>query len=707
MVKQGNVKIDLGQGREILIETGKLAKQAGGSVTVRQGETIVLSTACSGSPRPGIDFFPLQVDYREKFSAAGMFPGGFIKREGRPSEKEVLTMRMTDRPLRPLFLDGYFDEVQIMGGLLSADGDNEADVLSMLGASAALTISDIPFNGPIGALRVGRVNGQFVANPTHKEMTNSDIDLVYAGLKGRAIMIEGSADEINEEDLRDAMAFADQIIHQQCDALEKLREQCGKDKYSPNLRTVPEDVQSAVDDYCRDKIDQPCLIVDKQERMKALDEIFEKMVEELSPSFAGDEEQDEEEPPFKMAFEHTSEKTIRRLILEDKKRSDGRGLDDLRPIECEVGVLPRPHGSALFSRGETQAMVTVTLGSESDAQGYDIITGAEGAGTGRKKFILHYNFPPFSVGEVGRIMGVNRREIGHGALAERSIVGMIPDDYPYTVRCLSDILGSNGSSSMASVCGASLALRDAGVPIKKAVAGISIGMISDEQTGNRVFLNDILGSEDHFGDMDFKLAGTRDGITGFQLDLKVAGIDLDGMYEAMQKSKQSREKIHDLIDNCISEPRLEISEHAPRIVTLNINPEKIGGLIGPGGKNIRAICETSGAQIDIEDDGTIKVYASNQEALDLAKKEIDKVTAEAEVGKIYRGLVKSVKDFGAFVEILPGMEGLLHISELADYRVDKVEDICKLGDYVSVKVIDIDEDRGRVRLSRKAALEDM
>ncbi len=699
-----SIKIELSPGREITLETGKLARLAGGSVTVTQGETVVLSTACHGPPRPGVDFFPLQVDYREKFSAAGMFPGGFIKREGRPSEKEVLTMRMTDRPLRPLFPEGFFDEVQIMGSLLSADGSNEADVLSMLGASAALTISDIPFAGPTGAVRVGRVNGEFIANPTHEEMAESDLDLVYAGIEGKVIMIEGCADEISEEVLRDSLIFADQIVTKQCAALRELAAKAGKSKYQPNLRLVPDQMLEAVENYCQGKIEDPCLIVDKQQRSQALSVIRDQMVEELSPRFASDNE--DETALLNSAFDKTVEKTIRKLILEQRQRSDGRQPDQLRQINCEAGLLPRTHGSALFTRGETQSLVTITLGSESDAQGYDIITGGEGAGAGKKHFLLHYNFPPYSVGEVGRIMGVNRREIGHGALAEKSIASMLPDDYPYTVRCVSDILGSNGSSSMASVCGTSLALMDAGVPLKKPVAGISVGMVDNEQ-GDRVFLTDILGSEDHFGDMDFKLAGTPDGITGFQLDLKVGGIDIEGLYEAMKINREAREKIHQVMADCIAEPRPEISRHAPRIESIKINPEKIGGLIGPGGKNIRAICELSGAQVDIEEDGTVKIFASDSESLELARKEVEKVTAEAEVGKIYRGVVKSVKEFGAFVEILPGLEGLLHISEMADYRVEKPEDICKIGDYVSVKVLEIDEDRGRVRLSRKAALEEM
>ncbi|MCF7854474.1 MAG: polyribonucleotide nucleotidyltransferase [Candidatus Pacebacteria bacterium] len=694
------ITIDVGSDNPIVIETGKMALLAGGSVTVQQGDTIVLVAACSDEPRPGLDFFPLQVDYREKFSAAGKFPGGFFKREGRPSEKEILTSRMTDRPLRPLFPKGFIDDVQIMAGLLSADGENEADVLCMLGASVALMISDIPFNGPIGAVRVGHVDGEFIANPTHSQMANSKLDLVYAGVEGKVIMIEGEGDEISNELLRDAMQYADTIIARQCDAQRDLAARAGKDKYSPTLNVASDDVTAAVEEYCRGKLDEACLIPGKQDRSTALAEIRAQMIAELRPRFELDE--DEAERQFKIAFDEITEATVRRLILESGKRSDGRAADELRPLSCEVGLLPRTHGSALFSRGETQALVTTTLGAEEDMQSYDVITGQ---GEGKKRFMLHYNFPNFSVGETGRIAGPGRREIGHGALAERSVAGMIPEDCPYTIRCVSDILGSNGSSSMASVCGASLALMDAGVPLKKAVAGISVGLVTGDNDSN-VLLTDILGSEDHYGDMDFKLASTRDGITAFQLDLKIAGLDIDSMYEAMKVSETARMRILDAMDQTIAEPRPEISEHAPRISTIHINPEKIGALIGPGGKVIRGITESTGAQIDIDDDGTVSVFASDEETMKKAVEEVEKVTAEPEVGKIYRGEVKTVRDFGAFVEILPNQDGLLHISEMADYRVGKVEDICNVGDHVTVKVIDID-DRGRVRLSRKEALKDM
>jgi polyribonucleotide nucleotidyltransferase len=694
--------IELTPERKITIETGKLALLAGGAVTVQQGDTMVLVTACSADPRPGLDFFPLQVDYREKFSAAGKFPGGFFKREGRPSEKEILTARMTDRPLRPLFPKGFINDVQIMSGLLSADGSNEPDVLSILGASAALMVSDIPFGGPIGALRVGRINGEFVANPTHSEMKESDLDLVYAGVEGKAIMIEGAAKEISEEVLRDAMVFADGIVTRMCQAQRDLAGRVNKPKQEVNLHLVPADVQAAVDDFCRGKVETAVQVHEKQARNAALGKVFEEMVEALAPRFTAADS--DEQPPFSAAFDEATEKTIRRLILEEGKRSDGRGLDDLRELGCEVGVLPRVHGSALFNRGETQSLVTVTLGAEDDMQSYDVITGV---GEGRKKFMLHYNFPNFSVGETGRIMGPGRREIGHGALAERSLAQMVPEDYQYTVRVVSDILGSNGSSSMASVCGGSLALMDAGVPMKKAVAGISVGLVtSDDDSGKRVFLTDILGSEDHYGDMDFKLAGTCDGITGFQLDLKIAGLDLDGMYEAMLQNKRARGQLLTKMATVIAEPRTEVSPYAPKITTIHINPEKIGALIGPGGKVIRGITERTGTQIDIEDDGSVNVFASNSEAMQAAIREIEGVTAEAEIGRIYRGEVKTVREFGAFVEILPNTDGLLHISEMADYRVEKVEDICKVGDWVTVKVIDID-DRGRVRLSRKEALNEL
>ncbi len=691
--------VDVGAGRTLILETGKLAKLAAGSVLVRQGDTVVLVTACSSDPRPGIDFFPLTVDYREKFSAAGKFPGGFFKREGRPSEKEILTARMTDRPLRPLFPKGFQDEVQVMSCLLSADGQNESDVLSMLGASVALMLSDIPFGGPLAALRVGRVDGQFVANPTHAEMDKSDLDLVYAGAPGKVIMIEGSAAELSEQVLSDAMAFADTIVRKLCEAQVALAARAGKPKRAVVSHAVPAAVQGAVDGFCRGRLDAACRIVAKQERQAALDAVYEEMVAALTPTLPADKTG--EPPTLHGAFEQTVQQAIRRMVVEQGRRLDGRSLLDLRPISCEVGLLPRTHGSALFSRGETQALVTVTLGPESDAQDFDQITRV---GEGKKRFMLHYNFPNFSTGETGRIGAPGRREIGHGALAERSVARMLPKEYPYTVRCVSDIFESNGSSSMASVCGATLSLMDAGVPITRPVAGISVGLVTAED-GRQVFLTDILGSEDHYGDMDFKVAGTRQGITGFQLDLKIAGLDLAAMDKAMRQNREARMKILDLMAACIAEPRPQLSPYAPQITTVKINPEKIGALIGPGGKVIRGITERTGTEIDIQDDGSVNIFALNAEAMEAARREIDGVTAEAQIGRIYKGEVKTIRDFGAFVEILPGQDGLLHISEMANYRVEKVEDICKVGDWVSVKVIDID-DRGRIRLSRRAALED-
>jgi len=694
----GKMTVDLGNGREMSIETGKVALLAAGAVTVQQGDTIMLVSVCSAAPRPGLDFFPLQVDYRERFSAAGKFPGGYFKREGRPTEKEILTSRMTDRPLRPLFPNGYIDDVQVMSILLSADGENEADVLSIFGASAALAVSDIPFHGAVGALRVGRVEGQFIANPTHSEMAKSDLDLVYAGVPGKVIMIEGSADELSEDDLGKALEFADSIVCRQVQAVQELAAKFGKAKRTPTLHLLPADLVQAARTFCQGKLDAALKITAKTPRKEAMDALFLELVAALTPAFPATAEGNG--PNFKGVFEELTHETIRRLILDQSIRPDGRGLEDIRAISMEVGLLPRTHGSALFSRGETQALVTTTLGADGDAQEHDVITGGEA----KKRFILHYNFPNFSVGETGRISGPGRREIGHGALAERCVGAMVPEDFPYAVRCVSDILGSNGSSSMASVCGASLALMDAGVPLRKPVAGVSIGMVSDDS--RKVYLTDIIGAEDHYGDMDCKIAGTKDGITGFQLDLKIAGIDLAGMRETMKRSREARLKLLVMMEQILAAPRPEMSRHAPKIHSVKINPEKIGALIGPGGKNIKGITERTGAQIDIHDDGTVNIFAINAEIMEMAVREVEAITAEAEIGKIYRGIVKSIKEFGAFVEIIPGMDGLLHISEMADYRVQKVEDICKLGDYVTVKVIDIDE-RGRVRLSRKAALAEM
>jgi polyribonucleotide nucleotidyltransferase len=512
-------------------------------------------------------------------------------------------------------------------------------------------------------------------------------------------MIEGAADEISEEVLRDALVFADRYVTAQVEAVRDLVARAGKPKRSPKLFVVSDEVRNAVAEAAGERLQAACMIHAKQERYDALDALCAEVSAELAGRFT---DADGKEPNFKAAFDEVTEASVRRLILDQGMRSDGRRADEIRPLSCEAGVLPCVHGSALFSRGETQALVTITLGPEKDSQSFDAITGGESS----KSFFLHYNFPNFSVGETGRIMGPGRREIGHGALAERAVAGMIPEDFQYAVRCVSDILGSNGSSSMASVCGASLALMDAGVPLKKPVAGISVGLVTEESGDRKVLLTDILGSEDHYGDMDFKLTGTSDGITAFQLDLKIAGLDIDSMYEAMKANRLAREQILSAMGSCLSAPRSELNPNAPRVHALHINPEKIGALIGPGGKVIRGITERTGANIDVQSDGTVLVFVSNAKTLEAAVHEIESVTAEAEIGKIYRGEVKTVREFGAFVEFLPGQDGLLHVSEMADYRVNNVEEICKVGDFVTVKVIDID-DRGRVRLSRKEALADL
>ena len=685
-------------GREIEIATGKLAGLADGAVTVRQGDTIVLVTACGGSAREGADFFPLQVDYREKFSASGRIPGGYIKRESRPSDNEILVCRMTDRPIRPLFPKGYFNEVQIQALVLSADEENNPDVLAMLGASAALSISSLPFNGPLGMLRVGKINGEFVANPTRSQMEESSLELIYAGLPGKVIMIEGDADECSEEDLRDAMLFADEVVKGQVVTINELAAKAGKPKAEITVYKAPEAIEAAVVEFCKDKMEAACLIHDKAERCAALNAIFAEAKEAIAPKFP---EEEGLERAMKFVFEALEEKTVRDAILTKHLRSDGRGIEDLRPLSAEAGLLPRVHGSGLFSRGETQALVLATLGTGRDAIKTDTITGDV-----EKKFYLHYNFPNFSVGEVGRIMGPGRREIGHGNLAERSIAKVIPKDTPYVIRCVSEVMSSNGSTSMASICGATIALMDAGVNIKAPVAGISCGLVTSEDGSEELLITDILGSEDHYGDMDFKVAGTSEGITGFQLDLKRPGISIDLLYKAMLRNKTARFDILKVITDCIAAPREEMSQYAPRIASININPDKIGALIGPGGKIIKGIQEETGVTIEVDDTGLVNIFANDGIAMKKAMDMVSGIASDPEIGKIYRGKVITVKEFGAFVEILPGQEGLLHISELADYRVNQVTDICKEGDMVTVKVLDVD-DRGKIRLSRKAALEEM
>jgi len=696
------------EGLDITLSTGTLALLANGSVTVTKGETTVfVSAAAAPNVKPGQDFFPLTVDYREKFSAAGRFPGGYFKREGKPSEKEILTCRLCDRPLRPLFPKGFLNEVQVISYLLATDQMNEPDVLVVNGASAALMISDIPWAGPVGCIRLGEINGEFVVNPTNEQMFESALDLIYVGNEREMMMIEGSAEQLPEARFIEALEFAHQAIQPIIKAQKELAALCAKAKKEFKLFTVDEQVlaicEAAVGAQMVDAIFQD----KKQDRENSVNELKEKAVEVLKEKLG---EEGFEDYQVSMAFEVLQEKVYRTNILERGKRADGRGPNDLRPISCDTNVLPRNHGSAVFQRGETQSLVTTTLGTSRDAQDLDGLTG----GAKTKSFILHYNFPPFSVGETGRFGMTGRREIGHGALAERSLLPVIPDEqtFPYAIRVVSEIMSSNGSTSMASVCGGCLALMDAGVPITDTVAGISAGLITDYGSDGKllkhVVLTDILGAEDHFGDMDFKICGTRNGVTGFQLDLKIQGLPFDVAKEAVAQATQARFKILDIMEASLAAPRSEVNQYAPRVHMMMIDPEKIGALIGPGGKNIRRITETTGTDITIDEDnsGRVSIYASTKEAMDRAIYEVELVTGEIEVGKIYRGIVRSIKEFGAFVECLPGKEGLVHISELADFRVRRTEDVCKIGDEMIIKCVSVDE-KGRVRLSRRAAMAEL
>ena len=679
--------------KTLRIETGLLALQARGAVTVQLGDTILFSAVtATDTPKEGIDYFPLQVEYREKFYAAGQFPGGFFKREARPSEKEILTARFTDRSIRPLFQKGYKNDVQINNMLLSADGENDGDILSITAASAALVISDVPFYGPIAAVRVGRVDKEFIINPTNSEREKSDLDLIYVSNRDLPVMIEGDAWEIKEQDLLEAMKAAHKECTKIIEAQIEIRRKLGlPDKTITDISIDPALIEAA-GSIAEHDLSEAMMIPGKAERGNRIAEIREAMTTKLLESFP-----DLSEDQMLTLFDELEIKVVRANILDNKRRIDGRGFDEIRPLAGVVGLIPRAHGSALFNRGETQALGAVTLGSKSDSQDMDAITG----GPSEKKFMVHYNFPPYSVGEVGRLGAVKRREVGHGILTERSLEQVMPKDYPYTVRLVAEIMGSNGSSSMASVCVGTLALMDAGVQIRKPVAGISIGLFKDEKQAQLVV--DIMGEEDHCGDMDFKVSGTRDGITGFQVDLKIHGLSWDVMAQAFEKARCARLQILDFLSTIIAESRSDLSPYAPRVTVVNINPEKIGELIGPGGKNIRRITDMTGAQIDIDDDGTVHIFSTSKESMEVAFREVSLVTAEAEVDMIYNGTVTGVKEFGAFVEILPGKDGLVHISELADFRVKSVDDICKIGDQMWVKCIGVD-DRGRVKLSRKAAL---
>ena len=681
----------------VTIETGLLARQADGAVTVTIGESVVFSAVTKASPREGIDYFPLQVEYREKYYAAGRLPGGYFKREQRPSEKEILTARLTDRPIRPLFPDGYRNDVQVNNTLLAADLEHEPDFMSVIAASAALHISEIPFMGPIAAVRVGRVNGELILNPTFEQRKAGDLDLLYSGTKEKFLMMEGGANEISEEDFLAAMKFGHEAVVKIIEIQEELRAKLG---------LAPKEVKDG--DPCDPaqleaarrlgaaKLADILLIKGKLERQNSTDEFKAELKAAMLAELP--EMTDEE---FRMVFDVLEIETVRNNVLDRGLRIDGRGFDELRPLYAQVGVLPRVHGSAVFNRGETQSLGVVTLGTTGDAQELDALAG----GDKTKPFMLHYNFPPYSTGEVGRLGSTGRREIGHGALAERSLLPVIPAAYDYTVRLVSEIMGSNGSSSMASICVGTLALMDAGVPIRKPVAGISCGLFTARDESKKILVTDILGAEDHCGDMDFKVGGTCDGITGFQVDLKVRGLDWATVEEALTRTHDARLKILDYMASVISAPRAELSPHAPRVEYVQIDPDKIGALIGPGGKNIKAITALTGAQIDIAEDGKVSIFATSGESMELAKKEVNKVCAEPEEGMIYEGAVTGVKEFGAFVEILPGVEGLCHISELSTVRVAQTSDVCKVGDIIRVKCLGVDE-RGRIKLSRRAAMED-
>lgn len=686
----------------ITFESGKLAKLADGAVTVRSGDTIVIVTAVSATTiKEGQDFFPLTVEYKEKAAAVGKLPGGYFKREGRPTEKEILTARMTDRPLRPLFPKGYLYDTQVITLLLSADGQNDPDMLSINGASAALCVSDIPFAGPIGAVRVGRIGGAFVINPTHSERLDSDLDLVYVGDGEKVIMIEGAANELAEAEFTAALDFAREAVKPIVAAQRELAAKVGKEKRTMPLFEVNSSILEIAYQVAGDRIESALYTSGKVARSKAVGALRDEVSAAVLQQFPAASKFD-----ISQAFDYLQKKAFRISILDRKQRCDGRGLHELRPLSGETGLLPRTHGSALFARGETQALGIATLAPADEAQMID----SYGGGPDTKRFLLHYNFPPFSVGETGRFGGQNRREIGHGALAERSIEPVVPSekDFPYAIRVVSEVMESNGSTSMASVCAGVLALMDAGVPLRRPVAGISVGLVTEfegETLKRYTTLTDIIGSEDHFGDMDFKLCGTEVGVTGFQLDLKLPGISHEIMAEAVTKAKESRTKILGVMNGILASPRAELSQYAPRIETIRINPDKIGLVIGPGGKTIKGIVAETGAEINIEDDGSIHIYSNNGESLKRAKEIINGMTKEISIGEIYQGTVVSIKEFGAFVEVLPGKDGLVHISELADFRVNKVEDVVKMGDSIWVKCIGVD-DKGRVKLSRKAAMKD-
>jgi polyribonucleotide nucleotidyltransferase len=690
-------------GRSLVLETGRLAKQAHGAVLVTFGESVVLVTAVSGDERPGIDFFPLTCDYVEKTFAAGKIPGGFFKREGRQRDEEILTSRLIDRPCRPLFPEGFRNDTQVIATVLSSDKDNPTDVLAMTGASAALHISDIPWNGPIAAVRVARVEGEFVAYPTFEQQARSDIDLVVACSNDAIVMVEGGAGEALESHVIDALMFAHTTAKPILDLIERMRAAVGKPKRTFEKHALPPDVAATVKELCDGEILRASLIKDKKERYDAYKATKTKLVETLTARL-GAEKVLEIEKLIKEEFEERKYHVVREHVLGERRRIDGRDMKTIRPIVCEVGIFPRTHGSSLFQRGETQAAVTTTLGTSSDEQKIDALTGERW-----KRFMLHYNFPPYSTGETKPLRGPGRREIGHGALAERALVRMIPDEerFPYTIRVVSEIFESNGSSSMASVCGGTLSLMDAGVPIKAPVAGIAMGLISDgpltDAKTRIAVLSDILGDEDHLGDMDFKVCGTKKGITAIQMDIKIAGLSRDVLAQALEQAREGRLFILDKMLATLAEARTDLSKWAPRITQIKVKPDQIRLIIGPGGKTIKGIIDQTGVAIDVEDDGTVNVASSDSDAVKRALDIIKGLTTEPEVGSVYKGTVTRVADFGAFIEILPGTDGLLHVSEMAHHRVDKVTDVLKEGDPVEVKVLSVDRE-GKIRLTRRELL---
>jgi len=705
-MKQDFISTEFAPGKELSVETGRLAKQADGAVVVRMGDTMVICTAVSAKePKPGMNFFPLTVDLRESFSAGGRFPGGFIKREGRPSEKEILSSRLIDRCIRPLFPDGYHNETQIICKVISSDGENDGDVLGAVGASAALHISDAPFQGPMAEVRVGRVDGEFVINPTMTEREESDIDMIVGGTEDSVLMMEGEMDEISERDMLDALKAAQKSISKLCAFQEELREKFGKEKreFEPDETEVDEDLKAKVEELAQPKYNEVVNIgLDKETYSEKISEIKQEVVDEL----VDEEEEDasEKADAIKELCKDIEKQELRQMILTKKRRIDGRAPEDVRDIWTQVGYTPRTHGSSIFTRGETQALVSVTLGTKNDEQAVDTLFDEEA-----KQFMLHYNFPPFCVGEAGFMRGPGRREIGHGHLAERALRKMMPsfDEFGYVIRVISDILESNGSSSMASVCAGSMGLMDAGVPLKKPVAGIAMGMIVGED--NNVVLSDIRGEEDFMGDMDFKTAGTADGLTACQMDMKVQGISFEYLEKALEQAREGRLHILEKMAESISEPRKQLSEYAPQFINMEIDTDQIGTVIGPGGKVIQTLQKETDTEIWIEEDeeqdvGKITITADNLEKAKEAEKRIKELTGSLEEGEVYEGTVKSIKKYGAFVEVVPGKDGLLHVSEIAHEHVKNVSDYLSVGDTLEVKLIKVDPG-GKISLSRRALID--